>query len=239
MKKILSVAVLAAVTATAVNAAPSHLVRNSNGGYIVNYDYYEKEKSGWYIGGRASLSLLNWTSEYSSTAVNAWELDGETSYTEVVFGGGLFAGYRLDYFWRAEIEGGLIGQHEEYDAGTTLRLTIPYVIANAYYDFANGFYVGAGVGVALPTSDFNFEKFIGGEETERSVSPMGALMFGYAHKLDYNLWLDLRYRLSAMVGPEHNRSLQYIDPPHDEFDITNKIGLILDNSISIGLRYEF
>lgn len=238
MKKFLSVAVLAAVTATAANAAPSHLVRNSNGGYTVNYDYYEKEKSGWYIGGRVSLSLLNWENEYDTDAPNSEMLDNE-SYTEVVFGGGLFAGYRLDYFWRAEVEGGLIGSHEHDDVGTTFKLTIPYVIANAYYDFANGFYVGAGAGIALPTVKWYGADFVGGDDSERGVSPMGALMFGYAHKLDYNLWLDLRYRLSAMVGPEHNRSFQYVESPYDVYDISNKVGLILDNSISVGLRYEF
>lgn len=238
MKKILSVAVLAAVTATAVNAAPSHLVRNSNGGYTVNYDYYEKEKSGWYIGGRVSLSLLNWKSEHSTTAVSAWQLNGETSYTEVVFGGGVSVGRRLGYFWRAELEGGLIGSHEHDDVGTTFKLTIPYVIANAYYDFANGFYLGAGAGVALPTVKWYGQDFTGGEDKERGVSPMGAFMFGYARKLDYNLWLDLRYRLSALVGPEHTRIFEE-GLAAERHSITNDIGLILDNSISVGLRYEF
>ncbi|MBR5153868.1 MAG: hypothetical protein IKW57_03695 [Alphaproteobacteria bacterium] len=238
MKKIISLAVLAAVTATAVNAAPSHLVRNSNGGYTVNYDYYDKEKTGWYIGGRASLSLLNWKNEYETAAPNGFMLEDE-SYTEVVFGANMFAGRRLNYFWRAEVEGGLIGQHEHDDVGTTFKITIPYVVANAYYDFANGFYAGAGLGVALPTVKWYGADFVGGEDKESSVSPMGALMFGYAHKLDYNLWLDLRYRLSMLSGPEHKRSFQYVEPPYDEYDISNKVGLILDNSISVGLRYEF
>lgn len=238
MKKILSIAVLAAVTATAVNAAPSHLVRNSNGEYVVNYDYYEKEKSGWYIGGRVSLSLLNWKNSYDTDAPNSDMLDDE-SYTEMVFGGGLSVGRRLGYFWRAELEGGLIGSHEHDDVGTTFKLTIPYVVANAYYDFANGFYLGAGAGVALPTVKWYGQDFTGGEDKERGVSPMGAFMFGYARKLDYNLWLDLRYRLSVLSGPEHKRTFEYVLPPYDEYEITNKVGLILDNSISVGLRYEF
>ncbi|MBQ7055996.1 MAG: hypothetical protein IJN91_03640, partial [Alphaproteobacteria bacterium] len=68
MKKILSVAVIAALTATVANAAPSHLSRTKDGGFKVTYDYTEKSKTGWYVGGRAELSLMNWENKYSSNA---------------------------------------------------------------------------------------------------------------------------------------------------------------------------
>ena len=58
MKKIVSLAVLAALTTPAI-AAPSYLSRTKDGGYNVTYDYNDKAKSGWYIGGRAELSFLN------------------------------------------------------------------------------------------------------------------------------------------------------------------------------------
>lgn len=239
MKKLVSLAVLAAMTATAANAAPSYLERNRDGSYNVTYDYTDRAEAGWwYLGGRFDLNLMSWENEYDTDAPNSHLLENE-SYTEMVFGGNVFAGYKFDYFWRAEVEAGMMGQHEHDDFGTTFKLTIPYVIANAYYDFVNGFYVGAGLGISLPTVKWYGAEFVGGKDEERGISPMGALMAGYAFKLDYNLWLDLRYRLSMMVGPEHERSFRYIDPPYDEYDITNDVGIIWDNSVSVGLRYDF
>ena len=62
---------------------------------------------------------------------------------------------------------------------------------------------------------------------------MGALMAGWSHHLDYNLVLDLRYRLAMFGGVEHERTL------NNDYKFKNDIGMILDNSISVGLRYEF
>ena len=236
MKKIVSVAVLAALTATAADAAPSYITRNQKGGYDVTYDYTDKAKTGWYIGGRASVSLMNWENDYGTDAPNAADLDDE-SFTEVVFGGGAFVGRTLNYFWRAELEGGLIGQFEQDDVGTTFKLTVPYLMANGYYDFANDFYVGAGVGIALPKVSWHGAYFYGGDDTERSVSPMFGLMAGYSYELDYNLTLDLRYRLAMLWGPEHERTFEYLDS--NVYKISNDVGMILDNSISLGLRYKF
>ncbi len=234
MKKIVSVAVLAALTATVANAAPSYITRNNNGGYDVTYDYTDKAKDGWYVGARASLSLMNWENEYSSNdpLVDSGYDNDEYSF-ESVYGGSFFVGRRFNYFWRAELEGGLIGQFEDKDDGFEFQLTVPYLLANGYYDFANGVYVGAGLGIALPKTELDGAAFESGGRSERSVSPMGALMVGYSHRLDYNLILDMRYRLAAFGGTEHSRTLD------NGYKFTNDIGLILDNSISLGIRYEF
>ena len=237
MKKIVSVAVLAVLATAGADAAPSYIQRTNNGAYQVTYDYTDKAKTGWYIGGRLALSLMNWENEYSTNAPNAPELDEKESFSELVFGGGVSVGHTFNYFWRAELEGGLIGQYEQDDVGTTFKLTVPYLMANGYYDFANGFYLGAGLGVALPKTELQGIFFSGGDDSERGVSPMVGLMAGYSHKLDYNLVLDIRYRLAGFVGPDHERKFVYEDL--NEYDIKNEIGLILDNSISIGLRYEF
>lgn len=241
MKKLVSVMVLTALATPAI-AAPSHITRNSSGGYDVTYNYTDKAKTGWYVGGRAALSLLNWENEYS-TSPEIGIGDNTEDFSETVFGGSVFGGYTFNYFWRAEVEAGLIGQYEDKDAGYEFKLTVPYVLANGYYDFSNGLYVGAGLGVAMPKTELDDDAFKSGDRSKTTVSPMGALMFGYTHKLDYNLVLDLRYRLAAFGGTDHERSFEngaFVGST----DLTgvkfkNEIGLILDNSVSLGIRYEF
>lgn len=238
MKKIVSLAVLAALTTTVADAAPSYIKRDANGGYGVTYDYTDKAKNGWYVGGHVALNLMNWENEYSTNAPNADELTNDKYSFEPVFGGDIFVGKTFKYFWRAEIEGGLLGQFEEETTGTTFKMTIPYLMANGYYDFVNGLYVGAGVGIALPKTELQGAYFHGGDSSKRSVSPMVGVMLGYTYELDYNLTLDLRYRLAGLMGNELNRTHIYAGDMQ-EYDIKNEIGLILDNSLSIGIRYNF
>ena len=235
MKKIVSLAVLAALTTPAV-AAPSYLSRTQDGGYNVTYDYNDKEKTGWYIGGRAELSFLNWENEYSTNyggSVNEYSSDKYSF--ESVFGGSLFAGYTFDYFWRAEVEAGLIGQFEDEDAGVEFKLTVPYVLANGYYDFTNGLYVGAGLGIALPKIELDGPDFVDGDPKKTGVSPIFGAMFGWSYDLDARLTLDLRYRLAGFFGPEINRSADGVN----YLDIQTDIGFVLENSLSMGLRYRF
>ena len=234
MKKIVSLAVLAAITATAADAAPSRLVRGNDGSYNVTYDYNDKAKSGWYLGGRVGLSFMSWENEYSTDEPGADEAFDKDEYSfESVFGGSLFVGRTFDYFWRAEVEAGVIGQFEDKDDGFEFQLTVPYVMLNGYYDFANGLYVGAGLGVAMPKTELDGAAFESGGRTERAVSAMGAIMAGYVYELDYNLALDLRLRLAAFGGTEHERTLD------SGYKFKNEIGTIWDTSMSVGLRYKF
>ena len=243
MKKLVSVLGVMAIATTAANAAPNYLQRNSDGGYKVTYDYTDRAEVGkWYIGGRLDLNLLNWENEYS-TSPEIGIGGSADEFTEALFGGNVFVGRTFDYFWRAEIEAGIISEFDDADDGYEFSLTIPYVMANGYYDFANGFYAGAGLGIALPETKLDDDEFKSGGRSERNVSPMFGLMGGWSYHLDYNLLLDLRYRLAFMWGTTHERtwkdgaSLGGVDVSNVKFQ--NDIGLILDNSISIGLRYEF
>ncbi len=239
MKKIVSLLAVAALTSTAAIAAPSHIVRNANGGYDVTYDYTNKAKTGWYIGGRAELSLLNWENKYSTSSNFA----PDTAYAsdkysaEPVFGGSLFGGYTFNYFWRAELEAGYMGYFEDKDSSAEFSLSIPYVSANVYYDFVNDMYVGAGVGVAVPTTTIDSTMFDGHQRKESAAAAMGSLMVGYSYELDDSLVLDLRYRFAMMTGVDQELDFETYGGELHHFK--NDIDLILDNSFSIGLRYEF
>lgn len=232
MKKIVSLAVLAALTTTVANAAPSYIKRDAFGGYGVTYDYTDKAKNGWYVGGHVALNLMNWENEYTFTEPG-FDNHSDKYSLESVFGGDLFVGKTIKYFWRAELEAGLLGQFEDRDNLFSFKMTIPYLMANGYYDFVNGMYIGAGAGIALPTTELDGLSFVSGDRKEFIVSPMVGVMVGYSHELDYNLTLDVRYRLAGLMGPEHKR----VDTMGYEF--TNDIGLILDNSLSVGIRYNF
>ena len=191
MKKLVSICLISAMTFGAAHAAPGYLTRNNDGSYNVTYNYTDKAKSGWYIGGRASLSLLNWTNKYSSDDVAADASFANDEYSfEPVFGGAFFAGHTFNYFWRAEVEAGLLGQFTDKDMGYEFKMTVPYLMVNGYYDFINGLYVGGGLGVAMPKTELDSALFVGGERSETAISPMFGVMLGWSHKLDDNLVMD-------------------------------------------------
>lgn len=194
----------------------------------------------WYGGIRGELSFLNWKNEYSASDV---KIDGQSeSFSfQPVFGGGLSFGHIFNENWRGEIEAGIIGRYSDssIDDGYVIdfSLTIPYLSVNAIYDFIEpelaGLYFGAGFGVALPKVVFDSNNM---DIEERAVSPMFSFMVGYSYEMSDSVTLDLRYRLSAMTGVSGKESnVNGLADAYFEIDT----GLILDNSISLGLRYEF
>ena len=195
----------------------------------------------WYVGGRANLSMLSWENEYTTTFSPTTEEYNHDKYSfEPIFGGSFAFGYAFDTSWRLEVEAGLLGRFEDNDEGVNFTLTVPYALANAYNDFENGMYVGVGLGLAVPKTELDGEHnglvFEGGHRTKRQGSLMGAAMIGYAYDFDQHLTLDVRYRLAAFNGTKHETVL---DDGSATYDFRNKIGLILDNSVSMGLRYRF
>lgn len=248
MKKVVSIIALLTVTTPAFSATkaarPSYLTRNSNGAYDVTYSYQDKAKSGWYGSVRAELSFLNWENKYSTDIPGAGSAGSDKYSFKPVFSPNLAFGKKINYFWRAEVEAGYITRFSDTDEGYEFRLSAPYIMANGYYDFTNGLYVGAGLGIAIPKMELIDDAFKSGNNPKWSVSPMLGLMAGYAHKLDDNLVLDLRYRIAGFSGSEQERewaagtSLPGVGDVGG-LHLKNKVGLILDNSISIGIRYEF
>ncbi len=199
-------------------------------------------RKNWYVGGRLGADFLTWKNKYKATPSTAIADPGSNhdDYVfEPVFGGGIFAGLHFNPHVRGEIEGGYMTQFSDSDNGVTFKLSTPYVTANAYYDFASGFYLGGGLGLAFPKATTDWDYFISNSASETKISLMGALMAGYEHYLSNSVVLDLRYRLAGFVGPKYERGTipRFEDDPLESLEIN--VGFILDNSISVGLRYEF
>ena len=243
MKKIFSLVALLGLTATGAVAAPSYLTRDANGGYLVTYDYTDKAKTGWYVGARADLNFMNWKNQYSvDPDLRAGEEYNNDKYSfEPVFGGSVFGGTRFAYFWRAELEAGYLGYFEDKDGGAEFSLQVPYLMLNGYYDFVNGLYLGAGVGVAMPITTIDLDASVatthGNHRKEYGFAPMAGVMLGYSYELSDDLVLDIRYRLSGMTGVSQRVDM-FITGENTHW-FQNDIDFILDNSISIGIRYEF
>lgn len=236
MKKLVSVFVLAAMTTTAsvaATAVPSHIKRDARGGYDVTYSYKDKVKTGWYAVGRAGVSFLNFTSKQK---LDGKSIEDDKFSFEPVFDGSLSVGRHFGYFWRGELELGYMGQFSNSDQGLDFDLSVPYLMANGYYDFTNGLYVGAGLGGALPMARLDGVFVRGGDRNKTGFSPMAGVMAGYTTKLDDNLVLDIRYRLAGFNGVKQDIK---VIVEEGIVDAQAKIGLIWDNSISVGLRYEF
>lgn len=234
MNKILSIALMGVMVAPfAAFSASDKVQQKSDVISSVSNDYADN----WYMTGRLGMSFLNWTNKYKTnnlddTVVPEYGEDESFSF-KPVFSGGLSVGRTFDRSWRAEIEAGYIGQFSQADNGTEFKLSIPYATLNGYYDFDFGMYLGAGVGMALPMTEMNAATFVWNDAKKTNFGFMGSAMIGYAVPLDENFTFDLRYRISAITGSTHKVTWG------DEFYLSNKIGVILDNSIMLGLRYNF
>ncbi len=245
MKKLASFCLASIMAMSAASAESDVVVQRSPVGRRVmvrEYQPYSVETAkGWYMGGRLGLSLLNFTASNEVIAdgvkVEGVVDDYDFSF-ETVFGGSVFAGtdFQLSGEWfRADLEGGLIGRFENTDAGTEIKLTVPYVMANGYYDFNNGLYAGVGFGLALPKVELGGYDLDGGDSKKTGVSPIMGLMFGWTYDLDARITLDLRYRLAGFWGPEIERTMdgaQFVE-------VNTDFGFVLENSLSMGLRYRF
>lgn len=241
MNKILSVAVMGVMIAPfCAFAAASQIQKTSDGGYNVTYDYADRERSNWYMTGRLGMSFFNWTNEYKTNNLHddvVSEFGEDESFSfKPVFAGGLSVGRIFDYSWRAELEAGYIGEFSQADNYTEFKMSIPYATLNGYYDFDFGMYVGAGVGLALPMTEMNDARWNWNDTKKTNFGFMGSAMLGYSVPLDENFTFDLRYRISAITGGSHNVTWSVEDK---DFYLKNKIGVIMDNSITLGLRYGF
>ena len=198
----------------------------------------------WYIGGRVALHLQSWKNKYHATPASAiadQNFDHDDYTFEPVFGGNIFAGYRFTPNWRGDVEFGYMTQFSDSDNGFTFKLQTPYITANAYYDFESGIYLGAGVGMAFPRATLDWEYFENNTASKTKLSFMGALMAGYSYYMTDSLALDFRYRLAGFTGPKWTRNVTPAGTVRYNglTSLETRVGFIIDNSLSLGLRYEF
>lgn len=198
-----------------------------------------------YVSVKLALNMWSWRNDYSSDYVGTDLLFSEDTYAfESVFGGGLAVGTTLGDGARAEIELGLTAEFEDKDEAATYTLSAPYLMMNAYRDFDSGFYIGAGLGVTKPKVSMTGLLFTGsssGGETSETALKVAA-MVGYSAQLNQNLFLDLQYKLAGFRSPEITRNFwwdQYNDGSYEEFMLKVKGGFLMENAISVGLRFKF
>lgn len=190
--------------------------------------------SRWYMGLNGDLSFLTWKNKNSGTDELGNPISGEDKFNfKPVLGADLVVGYRFDKDWRVDGEFGYIGKFFETETEqylspekTEFSLETYYIDANAYYDLKYGLYVGAGAGLAivnLAVDHTNYSKV-----SKTNLSPMGAVMFGWSYALDEKVDFDVRYRLALFNGGDLSIGGASVDT-----------GLIMNNSLSVGVRYHF
>ena len=224
--------------------------RDGGRGAVSGAYAYNKGGSG-YVGMNLDVNLLNWTNKYKATpegAVVNMMADHDDYKFKPLIGGHFVAGYRFSPGWRADAEFGFTSEYEDSDNGISFKLSIPYVTANVYHDFVNGLYLGIGGGVAFPTISMEWENFTANGSSKTGVAPMGAAMLGYTYYLSESLIFDVRYRFAGLFGNttiKRGANYQADDehPPLESLETEvrgyKNWGFIMDNSISIGLKYEF
>ena len=205
-----------------------------------------RRESKAYVGARLDLNLLSMKTKYHSSepaAIADKSADHDSYSFEPVFGGNVALGLKFTPSWRGEFELGYITKFKDSDEGITFNTSTSYLMGNVMYDFANGLYLGAGVGVALSNVGVEWNKFVPDDKDRTNLSLMGGVMFGYGHRLSDSLVLDLRYRFAAFEGSDVTRVVHDYsvngNPPFPDFQLNVDLKTVFDNSFSIGLRYEF
>lgn len=205
-----------------------------------SHDYNE-----WYVGARVGADMLSWKNKYKADPVSAIVDLGSDhdKYTfETVFGGGVFLGHYFTENWHADLEYAYMTQFSDAANGFTFKLSTPYLMANVYYDFDSGFYLGGGLGLSFSKASMEWEWFNDRKISDDMLGLSGALMAGFATHLSDSLVLDLRYRLAGFYGPEISGNVMqgFRDDYGSTLEVLSiDVGFVLDNSFSIGLRYEF
>ena len=222
---------------------------NCNSQDVENYCGEQEEQpkepldSTFYIAANVMMNMWSWKNEYESDYGGVLEKFNSDKYSfESVWGGSLALGARFSSGWRSDVELGVMSDFSDSDDFVKFTLSIPYVMANVYYDFDSGFYVGAGLGIARPTISLEGE-FFNWEGAENSeISPKVGVAFGYAAAVSDNTFIDFRYRLSGIKGTHVTNSTflwdQYINE-YEEYSLKITNGFIMENSISVGIRFNF
>ena len=222
------------------NVAP---MQTQSEGHVSKAYQYNKYGYG-YVGMHLDLNLFNWRNTYKALPVAANEAFNHDDYKfKPVIGGHFVAGYRFSPGWRADAEFGFTSNYTDADNGISFELSVPYVTANIYHDFVNGLYLGLGAGAAFPTISMEWENFTANSSHKTGASFTGAAMVGYSYYLSKSLILDFRYRFSGFNGTSIKRGVTGHSVIINDSEVAlqsleTKVGFVIDNTISLGLKYE-
>lgn len=198
----------------------------------------------WYIAANAVMNFWSWENEYNSNYNGTALLFNKDEYSfESVFGGALAVGTRFASGVRGDIELGMSAEFSDSDDLAEYKLSIPYLMANAYWDFDSGLYLGGGLGVARPKITLDGALFDGGGADETFISPKVGLALGYATEIADNTFIDFRYRISLMKGADISRSFRWEQVENSgnfgQYVLQVENDLILENALSVGIRFGF
>ncbi|MDR0803501.1 MAG: porin family protein [Rickettsiales bacterium] len=198
-----------------------------------------------YVGARVVQNFTNTT--------NTYELNGNSSYDfatdELSFkpmtGGNMFLGGWIDEDWRLEGELGYAGKLTDKDDFAEFSVSATYLQANIIYDLTtgqyDGFYIGAGVGLAQVRTEMDSDYFFSAGKTNDRYSFAGGIMLGYTLPLSELFTLDIGYKFQTFSGGEINRTFSHAVPGmaavNDKF--TSKTGWMFNHGLGLGLRYNF
>ena len=206
------------------------VITKRDGETSINYRRVRKPLD-WYTGVHFGTSFLSWKNEYlyNNTA------GSDTFNFKPVIGADIAVGLEFDKKWRAELEFGYIGNYSEHETEyyseyhteqTDFNLSTMYLSANGYYELGAGVYIGLGFGGAVVRASLNHTALA--DVSKTNISPMGAGMIGWTHKLNDKLGLDIRYKFAVFSGSTFYDTNVKVD-----------IGVITDNTLSIGIKYRF
>ncbi len=216
------------------------------GDYTTNKDFYgdlnfrpRYNENTAYMGIRGSLSFLDWKNKYKDET--GAHLGSDDFNFKSMVGMNVFLGYQGFKQWRGDVEFGYIGRYSEnemeYNDGFSSEkydfdLETFYLTLNGYYELNHGFYAGLGVGMAAVNASVDANWLA--KKSETNISPMGAAMLGWSYKLDEKVNFDLRYRFAVFDGGDLK-----VNVPGGTSYVKTDFGLIMDNSLSAGIRYSF
>lgn len=210
--------------------------------YVPMKQKKSSESGNWYVGANFMMNMWSWENDYKSDYDGSDLIFSKDTYSfESVTGFSVAVGRRFESGMRGDIELGKSSTFTDADDVAQFSMSMMYLMGNLYYDFGSGFYLGAGVGVAKPTVKVEGSLFGGSGGEDSSVSPKVGAALGYAKQVADNVFIDIRYRLSGLKGTDLSKPFLW-DQYTEEFEpymLQIESGLILENSVSVGLRYSF
>ena len=200
---------------------------------------------GWYLAANVMMNMWSWENEYKSNydGVNLAFEDDKYSFKRVL-SGSVALGTMFDKELRGDIEFGLSKQFKDENEFATYTMSAPYIMANFYRDFESGLYFGAGVGVARPEAKLELRLPAGvSRSAKKAWTPRVSAMLGYALGFGDNMYLDLKYRLTGFKGTKMSGTFLWDQDETDEYievySLNVEAGLVVENTLSVGLRYRF